>query len=564
MKNDQMNHRRKQIPGLAFLVFVLSLIGGHGGTIQFEVHHQFGNQPLVLNSLRYQGAETVAFSRVSYLLSQIAFQQPDGSWMELKDQYALIDVGSRRTAFTMRNVPSGSYQAIRFSVGLPEAANHGDPATYPADHPLNPNVNRLHWNWQGGYVFLALEGKHRHHKTEIDGFVYHLANDHHLSTVQLKSSFQLRSRSLIRLSFDLRELLRGSRPLSFVSDGNSSHSRKGDPIARTLVANMQSSFSIQETSQPATAATIPKVPPLPLPDLFTPFPFKTSRFFPKPSLPRDNPLLEERVSLGRKLFHDPTLSRDGSISCATCHHHDRAFTDGRALAKGIDGQTGERNSMPLFNLAWNSSFFWDGRAKSLREQVLQPIEDHREMAADLDTVVATLEKTSRSDFEKAFGPGEVTEEKIAFALENFLLTLTSYDSKFDRAISGKAELSEIEQRGMKLFFTEYEPRSGQFGADCFHCHGGANFSDHQLHDNGLGASFKTPSLRNLSYTAPYMHDGRFKSLEEVIAHYSGPINRSDTLDPNLAKHPRSGLQLSEDQQKALLAFLKTLDDPKYR
>ena len=178
----------------------------------------------------------------------------------------------------------------------------------------------------------------------------------------------------------------------------------------------------------------------------------------------------------------------------------------------------------------------------------------------------SVERTTRSlvPFEKAFGPGEVTEEKIAFALENFLLTLTSYDSKFDRAISGKAELSEIEQRGMKLFFTEYEPRSGQFGADCFHCHGGANFSDHQLHDNGLGASFKTPSLRNLSYTAPYMHDGRFKSLEEVIAHYSGPINRSDTLDPNLAKHPRSGLQLSEDQQKALLAFLKTLDDPKYR
>ena len=117
---------------------------------------------------------------------------------------------------------------------------------------------------------------------------------------------------------------------------------------------------------------------------------------------------------------------------------------------------------------------------------------------------------------------------------------------------------------MELFFTEHEPRSGQLGADCFHCHGGANFSDHQLHDNGLGEGiFTTPSLRNLTLTAPYMHDGCFKTLEEVVAHYSGPLKRKKTLDPNLSKHPRLGLQLSHKDQAAIVAFLKTLTDPKY-
>ena len=300
-----------------------------------------------------------------------------------------------------------------------------------------------------------------------------------------------------------------------------------------------------------------------------------------PPLPRDNPLLTQRVALGKKLFHDKSLSKDGSISCATCHHQHKAFTDGLKFSKGINDQEGDKNSMPLFNLAWKSSFFWDGRAKSLRDQVLQPIQDHREMASDLKTVVAQLQKNESRAFENAFGPGPVTEEKIALALENFLLTLTSYDSKFDRAMSGKAKLSEAEQRGMELFFTEYEPRSQQYGADCFHCHGGSFFSDHQFHNNGLKPSlsdvglmkvtwketdrgkFSTPSLRNIALTAPYMHDGRFQTLEEVIEHYNEGIHRTSTLDPNLAKHPKGGIALSGKDQAALISFLKSLTDKKY-
>jgi cytochrome c peroxidase len=179
-------------------------------------------------------------------------------------------------------------------------------------------------------------------------------------------------------------------------------------------------------------------------------------------------------------------------------------------------------------------------------------------------------------FRAAFGSDDITAEKLGLALEQYLLTLTAFDSKFDLALHGKAKLDASEKRGLELFMTEYDPRTGQFGADCFHCHGGALFTDNQFHNNGLVPTgtdagrfevtgkesdrnkFSTPSLRNLVRTAPYMHDGRFQTLEEVVAHYNAGVERSPTLDPNLAKHPPTGLHLSEADQHALVAFLKTL------
>lgn len=546
------------------ILIALTLAKLSAGTLRIDLAHQFDGQPLTLGSIRYEGSETFSITRLSYLLSNFAIQQPNGEWLTLPDRFAWLDAGARRTAFTLTDVPPGTYKGLRFSIGVPKDQNHGDPAELAPDSPLNPNLNNLHWDWAGGYIFLALEGRYRAPDNELKGFVYHLANDSNLSHIQLATAFRLQNTTALSISFDLKRLLSHPRALSFEKDGNSTHSHPGDPIASALIANLPGSFAVRGVSYPPAEVPLEAVTPLYLPEKFTPFPFKMSRRFPMPSLPRDNPLLTERVALGKSLFNDPTLSRDGSISCASCHHTDKAFTDGLPVSTGIDQQQGTKNSMPLFNLAWKSSFFWDGRAKSLRDQVLQPIQDHREMNADLPTVIASLEKTSRPDFDKAFGPGEITEEKIALALENFLLTLTSYDSKFDRATSGEAKLTPAEEQRMKLFFTEYEPRSQQYGADCFHCHGGANFSDHQLHDNGLGGSFTTPSIRNLILTAPYMHDGRFETLEEVISHYSGPITRSNSLDPNLAKHPKLGLQLSKEDQAALVAFLETLTDPKYQ
>jgi cytochrome c peroxidase len=205
-----------------------------------------------------------------------------------------------------------------------------------------------------------------------------------------------------------------------------------------------------------------------------------------------------------------------------------------------------------------------------------PIIDPLEMDETLENVVAKLAADPAYPplFRAAFGSGEITPENIGLALENFLLTRVSFSSKFDRFFAGLETLTAQEKRGFELFFTESEPRMGRLGADCFHCHGGANFTDHSFHNNGLKSNddrgleaftglatdrhkFSTPSLRNISRTAPYMHDGRFATLEEVIEHYNAPPTRSTTLDPNLAKHPQ-GLGLNEEDNAALIEFLKTL------
>jgi cytochrome c peroxidase len=335
-----------------------------------------------------------------------------------------------------------------------------------------------------------------------------------------------------------------------------------------------------------------------------PYRFTFASHFPIPPLPRDNPLTAEGVELGQRLFSDPILSINGRQSCASCHQPDAGFVDkDRATSLGAEGQAGTRNAMPLFNLAWKPSFFWDGRAATLREQVLMPIQNPIEMHETLSNVVAKLRSwSSRPEkplmspsaighrpsaidypalFARAFGTRDITADLVARALEQFLITLVSHDSKFDRAFQGRAQLSEEEKRGFELFMTEYDPRRGQFGADCFHCHSGPFFTNHRFANNGLDATpkdlgrfdvtqnerdrgrFAAPSLRNVALTAPYMHDGRFSTLEEVIEHYRSGVRRSTTLDPNLAKHPDGGVPLTDADKKALVAFLKTLTDEKF-
>lgn len=563
------------------LFLLLMAFPAMAGSLRVEILPRFAGKPLTLDAIKYQGAETFSVTRLSYLLSEFAVQKEDSSWLELGEQFAYLDVGKRRSSFMVNDVPEGRYRAIRFSVGVPQPANHADPAKLAADHPLNPNLNQLHWDWASGYIFMAVEGRYRA-GDDLKGYVYHLANDNNLNRLQLAADFQVKKMTGLGLSLDVKHLLHGTRSLSFEQDGSSTHSHPGDAIASALVANAQSAFAVIGVTYSPAELPQEAVKPLYLPAKYESYPFKTSRRFPLPLLPRDNPLLKERVALGETLFFESLLSIDNTVSCAACHAPHLAFTDQIPIARGFEGRYGRRHSMPLFNLAWKSSFFWDGRAKSLREQVLKPIEDPMEMAARMPSVLRRLnnQKSYREGFEAAFGPGEITGEKIGLALENYVLTLTSYGSKFDDAMAGKLELSAAEKRGMELFFTENEPRSQQFGADCFHCHGGANFSDHQFHNNGLKPTkdhgrfevtgeerdrnvFSTPSLRNVGLTEPYMHDGRFGTLEEVVAHYSGPMHRSPSLSPNLAKHSKNGLNLSKEDQAALVAFLKTLTDPKY-
>jgi cytochrome c peroxidase len=582
--------KRARFCGLRLTLFLLfsALLSSHAAQLELRFEHRFDTSPLFLDAVRYRlsTGEEISVSRLSYLLSGFALEKQTGGWVELTNQFACVDAEKRRTEFALADIPADQYRALRFAVGLDSAINNSDPAKFPADHPLNPNLNGLHWSWQGGYIFLALEGMYRATNNTLEGYSYHFARgtNRTVITLPLEIRFAKSDAAAATIGFDLSALLNAPRPISPARDGVSTHSRDGDPIAASLKANLRSAFQLRELIGRGVVKNEPPVQPLYLPAKFTPYAFQMSSRFSVPALPRDNPLLNERVALGDQLFHDPTLSRNYRVSCASCHEPEHAFSDPRQFSVGVEERTGTRNAMPLFNMAWKSDFFWDGRAPSLRAQALIPIQDHAEMDENLTNLVQKLAKSAAysNSFTEGFGSPDITAEKIGLALENFVLTLTSFDSRLDQAMRGEANLNADEKRGFELFFQEYEPRMGQRGADCFHCHGGALFSDHQFHNNGLDAThdkdagrfnvttnaadrgkFSTPSLRNVALTAPYMHDGRFKTLEEVVEHYSIGVKRTPTLDPNLAKHPVGGLQLSAEDKRALVAFLKTLTDPKF-
>jgi cytochrome c peroxidase len=569
----------------ALLVAMSIAATANASNLALSINHVFNGVPLSLDSMQYRNAsdEIISVERVSYLLSDFAFEREDGTWIPLKDQFVWMDAERKRINARL-DVPTGAYRAMRFAIGLNEKANTSDITQYAADHPLNPNLNRLHWSWQGGYIFLALEGKFQTTNTEPKGYSYHFARTNNYTPITLAANLDLTKDARLIIDFDLATVFNSPRTLSFLKDGASTHSRDGDPVSSAMRANLPGAFRIRQFIQSTDVADAKPVKPLYLPKKFTPYRFNMSGMFPIPNLPRDNPLIEERVALGEKLFNEKALSRDGSISCASCHQQSAAFSDSRRFSIGVRNQSGTRQGMPLFNMAWKSSFFWDGRAPSLRAQALMPIQDHAEMDQTLEGAVSNLNARTEYPllFEKAFDSKEITPEKIGLAIEQFVLTLTSFDSKFDRVIRGQEKFSDQEQRGFELFMTENEPRMGHNGADCFHCHGGPLFSDHQFHNNGLDPAntadlgrykftkidfdkgkFSTPSLRNVALTAPYMHDGRFKILEEVVEHYSTGVKRSSTLDPNIAKHPDGGIHLSAADKQALVAFLKTLTDPKF-
>ena len=577
---------------LIALALVLTGIATHAATLEVQITPKVSGENLQPASFRYQtsAGETFSITRVSYLASNFELQRDDGSWLQLSNSVGWFDFDENRDSIRLQNVPPGEFRSIRFLIGLNTNLNHADVAKFPAGHPLNPNLNGLHWSWQGGYIFMALEGLWRNAAGQLDGWAYHLARDTNAVSITLAVPLELTNETRVELDFDLATVLNAPHPLSFAKDGSSTHSRDGDPISAALVKNLAGAFRVHRVSLLTEAEiAIAHPQPLYLPAKFTPYEFKMSATFPIPDLPRDNPLTVERVALGKELFFDKRISVNDRQSCADCHSPDKAFTDGRRTARGAEGDLGTRNSMPLFNLAWKHEFFWDGRAKSLREQVLQPIQNPVEMHQTLTNLVHKLAGRSLNPespnypvlFVAAFGTPEITAEKISLALENYLLTLTSFDSKFDRVLRGEDKFSDEEQRGFELFSTEYDPRRGQLGADCFHCHGGPLFQSQAFANNGSDAAFKdigrekvtgkasdrgkfaVPSLRNVALTAPYMHDGRFRTLEEVVEHYSTGIPRSPTLDPNLAKHPDGGVPLSSADKQALVAFLKTLTDEQF-
>lgn len=304
-----------------------------------------------------------------------------------------------------------------------------------------------------------------------------------------------------------------------------------------------------------------------------------SELLPPPVIPEDNPQTVEGVSLGRKLFYETKLSADNTLSCAGCHEPSQGFSDERQFSVGIDGIAGTRNSMPLVNLAFNYNelFNWDGSFTTLEEQILEPVTNEIEMNNTWPNAVATLQadETYPSLFGEAFNTTTITKELVTKAIAQFLRTIVAGDSKFDRYQRGEIMLTPQELDGLDIFLNEDR-------GDCFHCHGSPSnplWTDNNFHNNGLDANpqdrgfglvtgdpaqfgwFKSPSLRNLAYTAPYMHDGRFATLDEVINHYSEGLVFSETIDPLMKSVGEGGVQLSDEDKAALKAFLLSLSDP---
>lgn len=293
--------------------------------------------------------------------------------------------------------------------------------------------------------------------------------------------------------------------------------------------------------------------------------------------PSDNPLTVEGIALGRKLFYDKRLSNDGTMSCASCHKQENAFDDPRQFSEGTNGSFGDRNAMAIINLGWDKQFFWDGRRATLEGQAHDPVTNPIEMANTWPEVVSRLQNSSEYPdlFFKAFGTKTVDSNLVVKAIAQFERTLVSFNSRFDKYQYGgdASALSQQEKNGLAIF-------TGK--GLCNNCHlMNALFTDRDFKNNGLDANpadeglmkftgnaadkgkFKVPTLRNIDVTAPYMHDGRFETLEEVVEHYSSQVKQSS---PNLDEHMvdfGSGVNLTAQEKAELVAFLKALTDQSF-
>lgn len=303
--------------------------------------------------------------------------------------------------------------------------------------------------------------------------------------------------------------------------------------------------------------------------------FKKPSNFPDPVYKfENNQVTKAGFELGRKLFFEPILSADNTISCGSCHIPTSAFTQhGHSVSHGINDLLGTRNSPPIMNLAWSNAFMWDGGIVDLDLQPIAPLTSHVEMGETMTNVLTKLKNNANytSQFKAAFGSEEITNIKMLKALSQYMLMCVSAESKYDSVMRKQQVFTKEENEGYVIFQNK-----------CNSCHQAPLFTDNRFRNNGLQPSqlndpgrmlitllntdkyqFKVPSLRNLAYTAPYMHDGRFLNLDAVLAHYSQGVVSTENLDPLLVNGNKLGIELTENEKSKLLLFLNTLNDKKF-
>jgi cytochrome c peroxidase len=328
-----------------------------------------------------------------------------------------------------------------------------------------------------------------------------------------------------------------------------------------------------------------------------PYTIKKPAHYPEVPVPKDNPMTYDGVQLGRHLFYDPILSADNTMSCASCHFADKSFTDGKQVSKGIDGIAGTRSSMSLMNIAYvvptnpadTFLLFWDGRAKSLETQALLPVEDPIELHHLWPNVIEDLKNHDKYPqmFRKAFGINdktEITKELAAKAIAQFeRIMIGSGTSIYDRYLNGEKDLLQDEVLDGKLMFFDEGADFGLPDAECFHCHGTGTLTGRGFFNNGLDSydliqdtgrekvtqnpndrgKFRTSTLMNIEKTAPYMHDGRFSNLNQVVDHYLFDAIPTPYPNPNLNLIINKKQLYTAYHRDALVAFLKTLTDNEF-
>lgn len=315
----------------------------------------------------------------------------------------------------------------------------------------------------------------------------------------------------------------------------------------------------------------------------TPYHLEEPDLFVKMAIPKENPLTNEGIALGRMLFYDPILSADSSMSCASCHEIQYSFSDQQQKSKGVRGERGNRSAMPLHNVGYYyKGLFWDGRAATLEAQVHFPIVDPLEFDHSWESVIDRLQNHSKYPvyFQAAFGQKEISKDLVTKALAQFERTLISSNSTYDQVVAGGNSFTASENRGFQIFF-DMDPAKKLPHSECGHCHIDPLFTDLKFHNNGIeeiksledfqdlgrggvsrnkydNGKFRTPSLRNVALTAPYMHDGRFTTLNEVLDHYVSGGHLADNASPNVRK-----LNFTEQDKQDLIAFLHTLTDSSF-
>lgn len=290
---------------------------------------------------------------------------------------------------------------------------------------------------------------------------------------------------------------------------------------------------------------------------------------------KQNPPTEKGIALGKKLFYDGDLSSNGIVSCGFCHQQPSAFTQhGHRVSHGVNDRLGKRNALPIVNVAWQKTFFWDGGVNHLDFTPLNALENPKEMDESLENVLKKLNASSsyREEFKNAFGVDEISSAEFLKSLSQFMLTLVSANSRYDKYIRHEGEqLNSAELKGLQLFKQK-----------CSTCHATDLFTDGSYRNNGLASDFrfdkgreeitldsadrgkfKVPTLRNIEYTNPYMHDGRFETLEDVLDHYSQSVRDNPALDPILKQGTTIGILLSDEEKLNIIAFLKTLTDREF-